>query len=580
MNRLSLSVGKKLVLLCATLLLVFNFGISFVVGSLYESMTLNYYTESGIQLVRGIVQSLDEEAIGEIRETADMTSSIYRKVQKHLSDIKEVVDAQYMYILVYENEGESAYYLIDGEVIESEDFVPLGTSLKPSEALKEEYRTLASCQEYVTGIYEMEGNQRITVVTPISNENGELIAGLGIDYNATETVGNISRFKLLLNTALILLGIVQLIVLYIGTSYLVKRPIHSIRQILKATAQFDFKEMAVDDKLLAQNDEIGEMTRDVFAMREGLCEKAKTTQEVAEHLLEIVHKTQTEISGSKDNTQSNLEGTNKLIKAVDKQVTQMQVGQDVLSALTLKIEELNRQLTEVYQVTVSTEVGNKIASHKVEELKESFEQHEVVLEKIAKRIHTLNEQSEGIQSIITMITGITRQTNLLALNASIEAARVGEAGKGFGVVAGEIKTLSTDTFEFTEQIQKIVEAINQEVQLMREEIKNLESSSVLVGQTGDAVGNAFEDTQMAMQKMITQLEVITSYTNTLSGDKDATLEVMDQLTEASKYQQELIETLTVTNEAQIVSCKALTATGENLTDVTKQLKDTLKDYKL
>ena len=93
------------------------------------------------------------------------------------------------------------------------------------------------------------------------------------------------------------------------------------------------------------------------------------------------------------------------------------------------------------------------------ELQNTTSQSSENMKAISSRIKDLEEGSNSINAIVETISGISTQTNLLALNASIEAARAGEAGRGFSVVADEIRNLSSQTAEATQDISALINSI-------------------------------------------------------------------------------------------------------------------------
>jgi len=109
----------------------------------------------------------------------------------------------------------------------------------------------------------------------------------------------------------------------------------------------------------------------------------------------------------------------------------------------------------------------------------------------AKRIKALGDRSLEISEIVNVINDITEQTNLLALNAAIEAARAGEAGRGFAVVADEVRKLAEHSRNATKDIAALIKAIqaetNDAVVVMEEGTKEVEIGAKLADQAGRAL---------------------------------------------------------------------------------------------
>jgi len=112
-------------------------------------------------------------------------------------------------------------------------------------------------------------------------------------------------------------------------------------------------------------------------------------------------------------------------------------------------------------------------------------------------VRRLADSAQKIGEVVGLITAIAEQTNLLALNATIEAARAGEAGKGFAVVASEVKNLASQTAKATEQIAKDVEAIQSQTDATVHAIKTIGQRIGSIGEIATAVASAVEEQSAA-----------------------------------------------------------------------------------
>ena len=126
--------------------------------------------------------------------------------------------------------------------------------------------------------------------------------------------------------------------------------------------------------------------------------------------------------------------------------------------------------------------------------------------KVVERIRVLETESNGIGSIVDVIRGIAEQTNLLALNAAIEAARAGEQGRGFAVVADEVRTLAQRTQVSTTEIQSAIERLQRGT---REMVEAVENSKHQVENTGELAGKAGSALQVITQAVesITEMNI-------------------------------------------------------------------------
>jgi methyl-accepting chemotaxis protein len=139
-----------------------------------------------------------------------------------------------------------------------------------------------------------------------------------------------------------------------------------------------------------------------------------------------------------------------------------------------------------------------------------------VAENTTRTVGKLGDSSQEIATVIKLINGIAEQTNLLALNATIEAARAGEAGKGFAVVASEVKELAQETARATEDISKRVEAIQADTAGAVEAIGQI---SAVIGEIND-----FQSTIAAAveEQTATSNEMNRNVAEAASGTRDIT----------------------------------------------------------
>ncbi|NDV23732.1 bacteriohemerythrin [Desulfovibrio sp. JC022] len=207
------------------------------------------------------------------------------------------------------------------------------------------------------------------------------------------------------------------------------------------------------------------------------------------------------------------------IEELSAQVNQVSSGMDLqrdrVTETATAMEEMNSTVLEVAQnaglAANSSAQSKENAVHGAEGVTEaiqSFEQIKETILNLKETMGTLGEQADNIGQIMTVITDIADQTNLLALNAAIEAARAGEAGRGFAVVADEVRKLAEKTMDATKGVGEAVSKIQDNareniaaVESAAEDIVNSTESAAKSGELMEAIVGIVDETNTQVESI-------------------------------------------------------------------------------
>lgn len=212
--------------------------------------------------------------------------------------------------------------------------------------------------------------------------------------------------------------------------------------------------------------------------------------EVGTYFNQLLDKFEHLIAGTKAKSSELSQSTSNMHNALQNVIEQFHVQADHTTTMATAVQEMVSTINEisestsiavegVQQASVNAQSGRKV----VETTVSNIDQLTTILGSSQASIGSLNNHVDKIGDAVNIIQEIAEQTNLLALNAAIEAARAGEQGRGFAVVADEVRALASRTHQSTEEITKVVTAIQNQ---MSEVVTNIDQCNEQGSQTLEA----------------------------------------------------------------------------------------------
>lgn len=379
-------------------------------------------------------------------------------------------------------------------------------------------------------------------------------------------------------------SIVIILLLSIVTSILFNKVANAITKILEvlekgANGDLSFR---VD---IHTNNELGHISEKINEFFEGIgksLDKAKSLSNNVQNEMHELNDTMNFIVNGSSSIDGIVQLNEHITKVLDNVRNQTASSEESLAALeeiAATIQHMNSYIESTVKGFQNTLKLSDESFKKINNMSQSMDEINVSVQGTNNEIDGLKKLSDSIGQILTAITGIAEQTNLLALNAAIEAARAGEAGRGFAVVADEIRKLAEQTNRETSKISELIVTIQNKVETVKDGGEKVKEK-VLIGANlaGSSRENMLKITELTNKNNEDISEISTSAKEQSTASQEVTLAISTITDSSTEIEALCVETTDISENIKALLQDKL-ALINSLFESAKELKNDLDFFK-
>ncbi|MFD1737549.1 methyl-accepting chemotaxis protein [Bacillus salitolerans] len=417
--------------------------------------------------------------------------------------------------------------------------------------------------------YQFEGQEKIMVyvTNPLT---GWKIAGT-VYTSELNSKGQAILYPIILTLAISLL--LAIIISFVITRRIVK-PIKALQQSMK---EIEGGNLLADIEV-TRKDEIGQLSVSFSSMIQQFRSILKKVSDVS---FEVSDASQTLVASAEENTAASNEVSvtmGQIATGASEQTDILENNIQATNRLATIIKDVETQTHEIQAESHSLSKVSDEGMNTVQTLLDQFSRTKDMMTDMNKAVGSLDEKSNNINNIVKTITEIANQTNLLALNAAIEAARAGEHGKGFAVVADEVRKLAEQSETALGQIAQIVEKMQTET---KKTVGLISKTNDVLDQQGQAVhetNSSFSTIKSVIESNNVNITRIVKSMKEMVSQKDILVSNASHITSISQETAAGTEEVSASVQQTTAAMEQLNTLAEELESQSRVLRDELNKF--
>jgi len=375
---------------------------------------------------------------------------------------------------------------------------------------------------------------------------------------------------------LIISGVILLILGGVVITKMITKPIMSMQTLMKEAENGDFTH---EGKYFAK-DELGQLNSSFNNMISSIKETISIVSENAEMVVASSAQLSASAQQSTEASTHIASTIQDLAQGSEQQLRSVEESDKAIQKIAEYAQQINDNTSTV---SASAQQSSDISTEGEKTILEMVAQMQTINENVSglgEAVKRLSERSLEIGSINAVITNIADQTNLLALNAAIEAARAGEHGKGFAVVADEVRKLAEQSVHSADQIKSLIGTIQDET---NETLLNMDQASkgVEVGiQVASSAGKSFGEIEHSIQTVTSQIAEVAHAINQLTEGSQNVAASIRKVKDVAETAAASSQTVSAGTEEQLASMEEIETSANSLAEISDELQHAVNRFKI